>query len=195
MTSPFYLPYYFVGVIAFLAVCALRYVLVLILGAIFPFTIFLFFFDWTRSVGAKLMRYTLMAIFVPVLQAIFLIISLNGVASIGTTDPWSNMAAVGVALAGIALIIISPLIMLGIMKWIGGLLVGLSFAFSSIFAHTGGLLKHIPTTGVLLGGLMMGEGHGAVSLAATFMFLHELEHRSEAVAKKRLEQLSERETR
>ncbi|RLC41580.1 MAG: hypothetical protein DRH44_07235, partial [Candidatus Coatesbacteria bacterium] len=60
--------------VVFLLVC--RYILLLVMGILFPLAIFLYFFQLTRGVGTKLIRFTLVLIFTPVAQAIFLIFSL-----------------------------------------------------------------------------------------------------------------------
>ncbi|HEX54802.1 MAG TPA: hypothetical protein ENF49_01590 [Candidatus Altiarchaeales archaeon] len=161
--------------VVFLLVC--RYILLLVMGILFPLAIFLYFFQLTRGVGTKLIRFTLVLIFTPVAQAIFLIFSLVACSN--------ESGVVGIALmfGGIVLMLFAPLILAGFMKWIGGLLFAYGFYKLPEYGHKYGAWgERACATMVFTGALMAGEGAGAVPLAGTIFFLAGLEHAGEHFA-------------
>ncbi|OYT40771.1 MAG: hypothetical protein B6U86_03530 [Candidatus Altiarchaeales archaeon ex4484_43] len=106
-----------------LAFFALRYLLLLIMAAIFPLTIFFFFFEFTKDYGRQIMRYTLMLIFVPVLQAIILVFVISSMNTIGSVKGWGNLAGIAITIGGFLMMIAAPWIALGLLKWIGGVFI------------------------------------------------------------------------
>jgi len=154
---------------------ALRYLLLLIMAAIFPLTIFFFFFEFTKDYGRQIMRYTLMLIFVPVLQAIILVFVISSMNTIGSVKDWGNLAGIAITIGGFLMMIAAPWMALGLLKWIGGVL---SFA---AFTQLAAGRMNLAVLLFFSSGLMMGEGAGAVPLAATFWFIGQLEHKSEEV--------------
>ncbi len=150
-----------------LFVIALRYVLVLLLCAMFPFTLFLYFFEFTKDIGARLLRYTVIAIYTQVIQALMLsitVISINSVGMSGST--FSENILYGLLItAGALLIVLAPLIMLGIMKWIGGALAGIGMvvsfvnpAIGSVMVAAGGVAAGMGPGGLIAGGTAYGLG-------------------------------------
>jgi hypothetical protein len=156
-------------------VFALRYVLLLIMAAIFPLTIFFFFFEVTKNYGRKLMRYTFMLIFTPVIQAIILIFFITTMNNIGEAETaGGEFAVIAICIAGFILMILAPWMGLGLLKWFGGLVCFVGFVM------LGSHRMRIAMGLILGGGLMMGEGPGAIPMAATIWFIGQLEHGSEA---------------
>lgn len=153
----------------------IRYVLLLIMAAIFPLTIFFFFFEPTKNYGRKLMRYTLALIFTPVTQAIVLVFWVTTMNNIGAVSGAGNFAMLAIALAGFVLMIIAPWITLGLLKWVGGM-----FAIAGFMCMDMGRMKAAMGF-ITLGGLMMGEGPGAIPLGMTMGFIGGLERRSAAL--------------
>ncbi len=175
--TPIFSIVYAILLLGLLVLYSLRYLVLLIMAAVFPLTIFLFFFEPTKGVGRQLMRFTLALIFTPVVQAIALIFWITTMNNIGTASGLAgNFIVVAVGFAGLVLMIIAPLITLGLLKWIGGLVMFIGFRYMA----TRNMKMAMPL--FLTGGLMMGEGAGAVPLAATFWFVGQLEHKSEHVA-------------
>ena len=151
----------------------IRYIFLFIMGAMFPIIIFLFFFELTRGIGKKLMRYTLATIFVPAIQAFFLMFSLTAITTIGSPIAVGGfLAKMAISLGGFVLMLAAPLMALELLKWVGGMFA--YAAFSQMGKH------HMRASGLFfLGGLMQGEGASAISMAATIPLIHKLEHISE----------------
>jgi|GEM_PF-2685980 len=175
-TYPLFWIIYMNVLLLLLVIFAIRYVLLLVMAAIFPLTIFFFFFELTKNYGRKLMRYTFMLIFTPVIQAIVLIFFIATMNNIGGAETAAgNFAVIAIGFAGFVLMIIAPWMALGLLKWFGGILC--FAAFQQMFA---GRMR--AAMGLFLaGGLMMGEGPGAIPMAATLWFIGQLEHRSHEV--------------
>ncbi|MBN2013764.1 MAG: hypothetical protein JW778_01150 [Candidatus Altiarchaeota archaeon] len=144
-----------------LIVIALRYILVLTLCALFPFTLFLYFFEFTKEIGSKLLRYTLMAIYTQVVQALMLAITVISMNSLRTgSTGGENIVYAFLFIAGSLMIVLAPLMMMGIMKWIGGALAGAGMVVSFINPALGGIM-------VAAGGIAAGMGPGALIAGGT----------------------------
>jgi len=59
-----------------IATLLVRYVLVIVFTALFPVTLFLYLFDYTKSVGRKFMKWTLAWVFAPIFMGIWALIAL-----------------------------------------------------------------------------------------------------------------------
>lgn len=133
-----------------------RFIVVLILCAIFPIILFLYFFDLTKDVGSNLMRYAIIVIFTQPMQALMLgitVVTLNLMpagAGIGEI-----LAQVFLIMAGALMIVIAPLMMMGLLKWIGGVIAGAGI----IVSMTNPALGAAMTT---VGGIATGMGPGAL---------------------------------
>jgi len=141
----------------------IRHFLTFLMAAIFPLTIFLYFFDLTKEMGTKLMRYTIGAIFTQVVQAIILAVTIFSVNSASKTPGlFATLMSLFVAMGGFVLLVLAPLIMLGIMKWIGGALGGLGavVAFTPGMAAAGGIMT-------AAGGVAAGMGAGGLMAGGT----------------------------
>lgn len=108
-------------------ILVMRYLIVVLAAIIFPFTLVLWLFDfpYTRHIGAKLMNHTIVWIFVPVITAtivVFLSVIAGGfyeqcgIPWLTDTDCWLCYFA---GLAATFLILAAPLMMYGIMPWVG----------------------------------------------------------------------------
>ena len=98
----------------------LRTVLVLIMAAIFPITLFLYFFDMTKSVGTKLFKYTFMAIFTQPVQAVALAVMVMGVNGMDTSTDFGVLLGLFIAAGGFIMIALAPLMMTGALGVIAG---------------------------------------------------------------------------
>jgi len=170
---------------ALFLVFAVRYVLLLFFGAIFPLIIFLFFFQPTHSIGLKFMRWTLVLIFSPALQAFFLVFSLVAMSS--DTSGVGNIVIPPMMIGGILLMLISPWIMLGFMKWLGGIFMALGLVSLVGLQEKYGVWGVRASGMIMFGGaLMAGEGASAIPLIGTEpFFMVGLEHVSETFAEHR----------
>ncbi|HIE34556.1 MAG TPA: hypothetical protein EYP86_05395 [Candidatus Altiarchaeales archaeon] len=149
--------------IAFIVIC-LRHIFVLVMAALFPFTLFLYFFDFTKSVGFKLLKYSLTVIFTQVVMALILAITIIGVNSMDTSTLEGKIAQVFLLGSGLTLIIIAPLIMTGIMQWFGALLASVGMIIS-LFPG----LEAVGTALTFAGSLMAGMGSTSFIIAGATM--------------------------
>jgi hypothetical protein len=137
------------------AVVGLRGFVVYLMAALFPITLFLYFFDYTKGVGEKMLNYTMGAIFTQVIMAIALAIGISCINATGDSSNWA--AAYFIMLIGegcFLMIIMAPLITLGLMPWIGGAIGGL-----------GSLIAFIPVPGAnIVGGAMTAVGGVAAGM-------------------------------
>lgn len=141
-------------------VLMLRYFVLTILAVLFPFALLFYFVDVPfipfRGIGEKLVRLTIMWTFTQVVMALVMV----GVGSVAGNLfwNWSPFSAAIVSGLGIFLIAAAPLMMTGLMKWIGAIMVmfGMTLGpgIGSLMIWTGmmlmgaGPLAAISTTGV-----------------------------------------------
>jgi tetratricopeptide (TPR) repeat protein len=151
-------------------VVGLRAFLVYLMAALFPITLFLYFFDYTKGFGEKLLNYTMAAIFTQVVQAMVLAIAIISVNAAGDNPDW--ITAYFMMLIGegaFLMIILSPLITLGLMSWIGGAVgaVGSVVAFMPVpganiiggaMTAAGGVAAGMGPGGLIAGGTVAGLG-------------------------------------
>ena len=108
-----------------LMVLAIRYFMVILLTIFFPFTILLYSFFATKRVGRILLNQTIIWIFVPVIDAIILLvtwIAYNSIFSIpGPATGVLLDLNTFVVFSGFLMLILAPLIAMGIMSWISSL--------------------------------------------------------------------------
>ena len=152
----------------------LRYMLVLIFAALFPLTIFLYFFEMpiigtmTKETGAKLWRYTIGAIFAQVFQGAMLAVTVISFASISEATGWGKLGAIFVGIAGYSGIALVPFIAMGVLQWIGALVMSLGMGMSmvaSIVPGAGRVLSVAAFAMTAAGGLMMGQGPASALMA------------------------------
>lgn len=146
-------------------ILALRYVMVLVLGAFAPLTIFLLSFNFTKGLGEKMLRMTLTWIFVPVICAFLVLIMVQ-------TSVWSSTP------------LISAAINLGCLFLMGGapmMVLGLMTATGAVVSHVGRTKGD--TRILFLGEVMHGKG------ASSFMSVaeHSAYERSSHLSPKGLE--------
>lgn len=177
------------GIIAILVnlpifiIIQLRYVILLILAMLFPFTIFFHYLDlqFTKAFAAKLVRLTFIWTFLPVvimlavagadiaiesyaeqcgpLQYLTYIPGVGALISlIYSLFDASCLAMIGMSLVGIIIIAVTPLMMSGVMTWIGA---GLAMAGMAYFGRSWAT----PLT--TFGGLLAGMGPGAFMMGGT----------------------------
>lgn len=125
-----------------------RFVIVAAFGVIFPATVFLYMWNYTAGIGRKLMKYTFMWIFMPIVQALFLVVMVESAANLKT------MQAGFLTLGGFLGVLLSPLIMTGMLKVAGG-----------VTALAGSKFQSPLLTGA--GHLMYGMGPGALASAGS----------------------------
>ncbi len=132
-----------------LIVIFLRYVMVMLYGVLFPAILFLYLWEATKPIGAKFLRTSIMWIFVPVAQAIFMALVIISLVQAGSTigtplvdaeealfdfrfaDAWSHVKDLGPGLiealksmllvaAGLVGIVLAPFMMSGLLQIMGG---------------------------------------------------------------------------
>ncbi len=170
--GPLWLLITLIIILIMLLVQIMRYFVLLVIAAFFPMIIFLYFFDFTRSYGQKLMELTFAFIFAPVSQAFAIVFFLKTAQGMGPSlSPFGMLSTAILFLGALLLVIIAPLITMKLIKWIGALIVAAGFIGMA------NMRKHMPQ--FFFGNLAMGEGTGAITFAATMSFVHNLEHGSE----------------
>jgi len=105
----------------------LRYVAVICFALLFPVMIFLYFFDFTKKLGAKLFRTAMMWVSIPIVQAVFIVVMLEGVKQ---TERMHLMGGF-IALACFVLIGAAPFMMEGLMGGLGGALIHSGYTTSN----------------------------------------------------------------
>ncbi|MDD5111781.1 MAG: hypothetical protein PHG85_04505, partial [Candidatus Altiarchaeota archaeon] len=128
-----------------------RYMAIEVFALLFPVMIFLYFFDFTKKLGSKLFRTSMMWVAVPIVQAIFIIIMVMGVKAAERV----HLMGAFVALACFVLIGVAPFMMEGMMGSIGGALIHSGYTTSN------------PRL-VFLGALVGGQGASAATTAAWY---------------------------
>jgi len=156
--------------LAALTVVALRALFVLLMAALFPFTLFLYFFDFTKDLGTKFMRYTLIWIFTQVVMAIILAVTITGLNTIDVSSPGGAMFQLFWVGAGFTLLIVAPLIMTGIMQWLGALVASVGMIISLIpgFELLGSALTFAGSVAAGMGAGSFVAAGGAYGLGRTF---------------------------
>lgn len=102
----------------------MRYFAVMVFAALFPLTVFLYSFRFTKNMGNAMMRFTFLAIFSQVIQAFFLVI---GIMMLNEGTGLSAIVKILLGLASMVAVISTPLIVLKTMHWLGGAI----YAYSS----------------------------------------------------------------
>jgi len=180
--------YIFIVPVLFCAVLAvaLRYIIVLILCAIFPFTLFLYFFEFTKDIGSKLLRYTMAAIYTQVVQALMLAITVISINSVVVTGLSTNANIIYglLIVAGSLMIALAPLMMMGILKWVGGAVAGIGMILSFRYPMIGGAM-------VTAGGVAAGMGPGGLIAGGTAYGLGKAYMRASPVRQQKIERRRE----
>ena len=181
--------YIFIVPVLFCAVLAvaLRYIIVLILCAIFPFTLFLYFFEFTKDIGSKLLRYTMAAIYTQVVQALMLAITVISINSVVVTGLSTNANIIYglLIVAGGLMIALAPLMMMGLLTWVGGALAGIGMVVSFKSPIIGGAM-------VAAGGVASGMGAGGLIAGGTAYGLGRAYIRASPVRQQKIERKRER---
>lgn len=165
-------------------IIGLRYLILLILAMLFPFTIFLHFLDFqfTKAFGAKLVRLTFIWTFLPVIMMLVVVGSniaigsyadkcgpLVGLVAIPGVNVLASIFAaifgnsnclmvILMSLIGTILVFATPFMMSGVMTWIGA---GLAMVGMASFTKSWGT----PLT--TFGGILAGMGPGALMMGGT----------------------------
>lgn len=106
-----------------LMVLAVRYFMVILLTLVFPFSVLLYSFLATKRLGGTLISQTLLWVFVPIIDALILLvtwITYTSISSIPEAIPLLEVRFFMV-FSGFLMLIIAPLIALQIMGWIASL--------------------------------------------------------------------------
>ena len=152
-------------VAAFIVIGIIK-LMILLMGALFPFTLFFYFFDLTKSIGATLFRYTLMAVFSPVIMAIILMVLSSTLNSYYFQTGYGEyFASILIVLAGFVLLITAPLMMLGILQWIGGAIAGIGIYLAMAQPFMGAGVLGLTLTS--FGGIAAGMGPGSLMAAGS----------------------------
>ncbi|MFH1835813.1 MAG: hypothetical protein ABH851_06465 [Methanobacteriota archaeon] len=130
-----------------LAILAFRYLVVQLLAIFFPLSFFLFFFDYTRTLGANLLRTTILWIFMPVAQVLVLAITVIALTGGGVPDHF--LAHGLVVLAGMTAFAVSGLMVTGMLKWVGGITAAMGAARGGTFS--GAMLQSVGQIGMGFG--------------------------------------------
>ncbi|MFH1403213.1 MAG: hypothetical protein ABIH11_02975 [Candidatus Altiarchaeota archaeon] len=140
-----------ISILAFVTVF-LRYILVNIYSAIFPLTIMMYMFDFTKSVGRNMLKQTIGWIFTPVIMAAWLCVS---AAFMLTPMSEANAeTAVWLYLATTTMIVASPLMVTGVLSALG-----------NIVTSIGQLMPSVAGVGLVTAGEIM-QGQGAEAVVA-----------------------------
>jgi hypothetical protein len=119
-----YISVFILPALALIALISLvsRYLLVCLMAILFPLTLFFYFFEFTKGIGTNMMRYTMMAIFAQPVQALMMVIMIISLQSVESDG--GGLIALVIGIVGLVMIIAAPLIMFGLMNWIGGAVAG-----------------------------------------------------------------------
>jgi hypothetical protein len=182
-----------------------RWAMIILFYIIFPFTLFLYFFEYTRNLGGNLMMKTILWLSMGPVMA--LIISITVIALVNAIAPGTSHAAVASSLAsgsatvpgtggvirptghpsqkpvvwesgflsrfiallmffgGVTALIGVPLIMGGLMKWVGGALASSGMMGLADSGTTPERAKNMAL--ITAGGMMMGQGSNSMVYAAS----------------------------
>ena len=155
-------------VIALISIAA-RFFLVSLMAVLFPLTLFLYFFEFTRSIGQKMMRYTLMAIFTQPVQALMLVIMIIGLNNMSTTgDILGKIVSLVMGIAGFLMLIFAPLLMLKLMSWVGGAVAGAGMMLAYKRPMVGALLVSAGGIGAGMGPEAMAAGGAVYTLGLAY---------------------------
>ncbi|GEM_PF-3104132 len=100
----------------------MRYLIVLTMGFVFPFTLFMYLHDWTKAQGTRLLKFTLIWVYAPTIMAVWLAIGASTLAASSKTGSFVMAAGAPFFLiVSLAMVFAAPLVMSGIMKWLGGI--------------------------------------------------------------------------
>lgn len=143
-----YLPAVYVPLLG-VVLLLFRFVMIWLLAIFFPLGFFLFFFDYTKTVGANILRTTILWIFMPVPQAIVLVVT----ASTAAEMTGHTLATGLVILAGMFAFVVAGLMVSGMLRWVGGVMAMVGSASGGTF---GGALM------MGAGQIMMGQGPNAL---------------------------------
>jgi len=165
----------------------LRYILVLVFCAIFPFTLFLYFFEFTKSTGAKILRYTMAAIFAQVVQALMLTVTILSINSVSMQNVSHDVTTAHMWLiaGGCLMIALAPLLMMGLMQWIGGAIAGIGMVVSFVHPVLGSAM-------VSAGAVAAGMGPGGLVAGGTAYGLGRMYRQSAGLDKEKKERKREK---
>jgi len=156
------------AVIALISI-AVRFFLVSLMAVLFPLTLFLYFFEFTRSIGQNMMRYTLMVIFTQPVQALMLVIMIIGLNNISTTgDILGKIVSLVMGIAGFLMVIFAPLLMLKLMSWVGGAVAGAGMILAYKRPWVGALLVSAGGIGAGMGPEAMAAGGAVYTLGLAY---------------------------
>jgi len=169
LVAPFTILFFWlVSLLAVIAIGA-RYLLMLVLGTIFPITLACYFIDIdvVNSLGRRLMGVTVAVLFSQFLMALIFAISLMAAGSIDATeDPGGSAVALFMALAGFVGVALAPLISLGVVRMAAtaGTVAGAGGTVAGGAVSAAGILTAQPAVVAAGGGLMAaGTGVSGVS--------------------------------
>ncbi len=157
----------------------MRYILTLMLIALFPITIFLYFFEipligfLSKEMGVKLWNLTIKAIFAQVAQAIAFAVMIIGLSSSGSSD---ILAKIMISSAGMFLVAIAPLAVTGTLKILGAVVMG-----AGMIASFGNYKRGYALTAT--GALLMGQGPASLMAAGGISSLGYAKSRSDEAAR------------
>lgn len=184
----------FLGIILILAAIsvALRYILVLVACALFPFTLFLYFFEFTKGTGTKFLRFSIGAIFTQVIQALILSVTVSSMNSVNLEGATFNttVAHAFMVCGGGILIHLAPLLMVGLMQWLGGLMAGVGVAVSFVHPALGGAMVGLGSIGAGMGPGGMIAGGTAYGLGKSYKQSVGIESRGERRRREKREEKS-----
>lgn len=122
-----------------------RYLIVKVFGIAFPLIIFLWLFGFTKAFGAKLLKFALVWVFTPAISALWLSLAVLMLIASQSGTFAGGMVTPLLFITAMFLMIISPLVMSGLMGWIGGLvaMVGMMIpgGLGIALAAAGGILQ------------------------------------------------------
>ncbi|HHQ45261.1 MAG TPA: hypothetical protein ENN13_03885 [Candidatus Altiarchaeales archaeon] len=127
----------------------LRYMMCLGLGAMAPLTVFLLSFDYTKELGAKLVKMTLTWIFVPIVCAIIIVILVHP----AVKEEAGLFTKSAISMVGLIMIGAAPMMVIGLMDAAGALVI-----------HAGRVTGSTSIT--FMGNIMVGQGASSFTQTA-----------------------------
>ena len=111
--------------IAVLTVLSIRYFMVILLTVTFPFTVLSYSFMATKRIGNTLLNQMIVWIFVPVIDALILLVTWNAYKSVPYVPEIATNAASDIAtfivFSGYVMLVLAPFIAMAMMAWIRSL--------------------------------------------------------------------------
>jgi len=136
-----------------ITIMVVRILMIYFCAIFFPLALFLYFFDFTKSLGANMLRFTMLWVGMPIVQSLMFSLTLLTVSEVGSgfQDMWLSGFML---LAGLIGLVVVSFLMGGLLKWVGG---AFSMAGIGMMANKDSGLLRMAAGGALMatGSVMM----------------------------------------